>query len=68
MIVPKDENGISHCPCNGDHFILVHNDSKVILKGVHSGLTSTGSPNTIEYFETEEEMEDRINELGLVDA
>ena len=60
-------DGKKHCPCNGGHYILVYRDGQVIQKGVHSGLTSIGSDGFIEYGDTEQDMIDRIAELGLED-
>lgn len=65
MIVELDENGELNCTCDGNHWILVHDNSKVIVAGIHAGVTSTPTSNTIEYFNTELEMEERIVQLGL---
>ena len=63
--VSVNEHNYYDCTCNGDHWILVHDSSKVYFKGVHAGLTSSG--HQIEYFDSELEMEERIVQLGLVD-
>ena len=60
-----NEHNYYDCTCNGNHWLLVHDSTKVMFKGVHSGLTSSGHP--IEYFDTETEMEERIVQLGLID-
>ena len=62
MIVTPDENGTSDLTCNGDHWMLVHDGDKVMFKG-RCGHATT--PETIEYFNTELEMEERIVQLDL---
>jgi hypothetical protein len=65
MIVTPQENGISEIFCNGDHWMVLHDDSKVLFKGqCGHGIT----PHTIEYFDTELDMETRIIQLGLEDS
>jgi len=65
MIKQPDENGISNCDCDGAHFIIVHDNVSLFFKGQHAGRISTGPGKTIEYFDTEFDMEDRITFLDL---
>lgn len=65
MIKSPDNNGRSQFYCKqGAHFVLEHNGEKVLSKGP-CGQIST--EHTLEYFDTEFDMEDRIVFLGLVD-
>jgi len=61
--ITPDENGVSDCLCNLDHWILVHDGSEVISMGKWRQSTTK---QTIEYFDTEAEMEEHIDELNLV--
>jgi len=48
-----------------EKWYLVHDGSKVIAKGFHTGEVS--SLNIIEKFDTEESLDTRIVDLGLID-
>ncbi len=58
-----EENGISDCTCNGDHWFIVYNGTEYLFHGLHEGQVTT--PHTIEYFDTEQEMIDRVDVLGV---
>jgi len=60
-------NGKKHCSCNGGHYILMYRNGKVLSKGLHNGLHSISEDGFIEYGDTEQDMIDRIAELGLED-
>lgn len=65
MQITKQSNGIAWFNCQGGHWFLIHNGTEVKQKGLVYG--QGGSKDTVEYFDTETEMEERIVQLGLED-
>ena len=66
VTVEKDVNGISDCICDGNKWHLVYKDvdKEYFFHGTHCGQI-TGKYLTIELHDTEEEMNNRIEELGI---
>ena len=56
--------GFYNCLCDGGHWLLNHDNVKVLAKGKAGQMSS---PHPVEYFDTELEMEERIVQLGLID-
>jgi hypothetical protein len=63
--IQTDEHGISDCFCNGDHWLVVYQGSKLCFFGQHAGETTT--KGVIDYYDTEQEALDRVDELELAD-
>lgn len=49
-----------------EKWYLVYGGNKIIAKGFHTGEVSSNS--TIEIFDTESELNDRVEELNLTDT
>jgi hypothetical protein len=64
LVIP-DTDGSSHRYCKGGDWRLVHDGSKAYVMGHHCGQTSAGPGRTIEYFDTELELDERIVFLDL---
>jgi len=60
-----DEHGGSDCICDGSHWLVVYQDTKLCFFGQHAGKTTT--KGTIDYYDTEQEALDRVDELNLED-
>jgi len=65
MILEADENGKKKCTCDGRHWFLMYVDGKVTFADTHCGTVEAGKNFTVEYFDSEADMQDRITELGL---
>ena len=63
MTVVKEKGVSGLYSCDGDCYILVHDNSRVIFKGMHSGEIATY--NAVEEFMSESDLDDRITNLGL---
>lgn len=65
-IIEKDENGVCDCTCKEGEFYLAYGDTdkKYVFHGEHTGQI-TGKC-IIEVFDTEDEMNERIETLGVV--
>ncbi len=64
MIVPANQNGISNYLCTGGKFVLRHDGDKVLDRDTCGQHTT---PDILEVFDTELDMETRIVQLGLID-
>lgn len=66
-IVAKDGNNVSDLISDGSQWIITYRDADLsyVFHGQHSGQI-TGKDITIEYFDTEAEMQARITELGII--
>ena len=64
--ISTDEHGISDCICNGQHWLVAYQGTKLVFFGKHAGETTT--KGTIDYYDTEEEALARVAELNLEDT
>lgn len=60
-----DEHGVSDCICDGSHWLVVYQGTKLCFFGQHAGETTT--KGTIDYYDTELEANERVVQLGLED-
>jgi len=64
--IQKDGNGISDCACDGSKWHVVYRDTnEYVFHGRHVGQI-TGKNIIIEHFDTETEMNLRIEELEII--
>ena len=60
-------NGVTDFTCDGNHWFICYftADTSYHSHGQHAGQI-TGIPITVEYFDTESDLNDRIAALGIV--
>ena len=59
-------DGVAEVSCGGGHWFLMYDGTEITFYGLHTGQITTGNANIVlEYFDLEQEMLDRITELGL---
>ena len=67
MLTDGEESGISDYNRLGNHWVLAYfTDTNIIFSTMHGKCRATGKDLTIEYFDTEEELNARIEELTLI--
>ena len=66
MTLQPKENGITDFKCDGSHWFISYFTADISYHGhgQHEGEV-TGREITVEYFDTEQEMNDRMSELDI---